>query len=253
MSDTKIFEPGSYRYLRGVRQYSAGIRAQDGYRLERVRFSRPLPLIEGFLRIQQHLETIGRPLAAFGACELRSPEPFTEQGFVDFNNIYMGTLKAWGIYEEGGDNPIARSNVCPELTKPLSPSIHAFTYTVPDAKAKPSFVIAGSAEAPEGMSDYRTHSISLGDLSQEGLLKKGHWVLNEMERRMAGLGFSWADSTATQVYSIHNIHPIMVSEIVKRGAALSGIDWHYNRPPVQDLEFEMYCRSVYAEIVIDTR
>ena len=68
MYDINIFEPGSYRYLKGVRQYSAGIRALDGYRLERVRFSRPLQLIEGFLRIQQHLETIGRPLAAFGAC-----------------------------------------------------------------------------------------------------------------------------------------------------------------------------------------
>jgi hypothetical protein len=45
----------------------------------------------------------------------------------------------------------------------------------------------------------------------------------------------------------------MVNEIVKRGAALSGIDWHYNRPPVKDLEFEMDCRGVYAENVIDTR
>ncbi len=253
MSETKIFEPGSYRYLRGVRQYSAGITALDGYRLERVRFSRPLPLKEGFLHIQKHLENLGRPIAAFGACELRSPEPFTEQGFADFNNLYIGTLKEWGIYEEGGDNPIARSNVIPELNKPLSPSIHAFTYTMPDAKAKPSFVIAGSAETPEGKSDYRTHSICLGDISQEGLMKKGSWVLDEMERRMAGLGFTWADSTATQVYTVHNFHHVMANEIVKRGAALSGIDWHYNRPPVQDLEFEMDCRGVYVENVIDTR
>lgn len=253
MSDTRVFEPGSYRYLRGVRQYSAGITALDGYRLERVRFSRPVPLIEGFLRIRQHLSALGRPLAAFGACELRSPDPFTEQGFAEFNNIYMGTLKEWGIYEEGGDNPVARANVCPELNKPLSPSIHAFTYTMPDADARPSFVVAGSAETPEGKSDYLTHSISFGDVSQEGLMKKGRWVLDEMERRMAGLGFTWADSTATQLYTVHNIHHVMVNEIAKRGASLSGIDWHYNRPPVQGLEFEMDCRGVYVEKIIDTR
>ena len=70
---------------------------------------------------------------------------------------------------------------------------------------------------------------------------------------MAGLGFTCADSTASQLYTVHDIHHIMVNEIVKRGAALSGIDWHYNRPPVKDLEFEMDCRGVYAENVIDTR
>jgi hypothetical protein len=84
-------------------------------------------------------------------------------------------------------------------------------------------------------------------------MKKGRWVLDEMERRMAGLGFTWADTTASQLYTVHDIHHIMVNEIVKRGAALSGIDWHYNRPPVKDLEFEMDCRGVYAENVIDTR
>jgi hypothetical protein len=253
MSDTKIFEPGSYRYIPGARQYSAGVTAMDGYRLERVRFSRPVPLKEAFARIKEHLTGLGRPLAAFAACELRSPEPFTEQGFAEFNDIYMGTLIDWGLYEEGGDNPVARANVCPELHKPASPSIHAFTYTMPEANASPSFIVAGSAEAPEGKGDYLTHSICYGDVSPEGLMKKGTWVLEEMERRMAGMGYTWADSTATQLYTVHNIHHVMANEIAARGAALSGIDWHYNRPPVKNLEFEMDVRAVYVEKVLDTR
>ena len=253
MSDTQVFEPGAYRYVRGVRQYSAGIAAEPGFRLERVRFSSPVRLADGFQLIRQHLESLGRPLAALGACELRSPAPFTEQGFVEFNDLYMGTLKDWGLYEEGGDNPVARSNVCPELYKPASPSLHAFTYTLPDAHAMPSFVVAGSAETPEGMSDYRTNSIRLGDVSQDGLMDKGRWVLGEMERRMAGLGFTWADATATQLYTVHSIHHVMAHEIARRGAAPSGLDWHFNRPPVQDLEFEMDCRAVYVEYVKNTR
>ena len=253
MSETRVFELGGYRYMRGVRQYSAGIAAQTGFRLERVRFSRPVPLEQGFKLAKQHLEAVGRPLTSFGACELRSPAPFTEQGFVEFNDIYMGTLKEWGLYQEGGDNPVARSNVCPELHKPASPSLHAFTYTVPDAKAAPSFVVAGSAEAEEGKGDYRNNSIRLGDVSQDGLMEKGRWVLGEMERRMAALGFTWADATATQLYTVHSIHHLMAGEIARRGAALSGLDWHFNRPPVKDLEYEMDCRAVYVEQVLDTR
>ena len=48
---------------------------------------------------------------------------------------------------------------------------------------------------------------------------------------------------------MHHIHPVMAGEIARRGAALSGLDWHFNRPPVQDLEFEMDCRAVYVEYV----
>ena len=41
----------------------------------------------------------GRPLTALCACELRSPAPFTEAGFRAFNKVYVGTLAAWGLFE----------------------------------------------------------------------------------------------------------------------------------------------------------
>jgi hypothetical protein len=36
---------------------------------------------------------------------------------------------------------------------------------------------------------------------------------------------------------------------VRRGAARSGLTWHYNRPPVVELEYEMDCRGVTVERV----
>jgi hypothetical protein len=67
---------------------------------------------------------------------------------------------------------------------------------------------------------------------------------------MAALGFGWADVTATQVYTVHDIHPFLVDEIVRRGAARGGLIWHYARPPVQGLDYEMDVRGLARELVI---
>jgi hypothetical protein len=72
-----------------------------------------------------------------------------------------------------------------------------------------------------------------------------------MERRLGLLGQSWIGTTATQVYTVHDIHPFLADEIVRRGAAAGGLTWHFCRPPVQGLEYEMDCRGVAAEHFID--
>ena len=193
----------------------------------------------------------GRPASAFAACELRSPAPFTEEGFKAFNLVYVGTLTKWGIYDPATQtNPVARSNVCPESAPPKEPSFHAFSFTVADAGAPGSFVIAGSGEAPEGGASYKDRIIRLGDTSTDGLREKARYVLGEMERRMGILGFGWKDTTAVQVYSVHDIHPLLASEIVKRGAARHGLTWQFCRPPVIGLDYEMDCRGVAEERVI---
>lgn len=248
MSATQQCPSGGYRFIPGVLPYSAGVAAEPGFRIERVAFSRPLPLREGFERIQEILQAAGRPLSAFCACELRSPAPFTQDGFVAFNEVYVGQLKAWGLFV-GELNPVARSNVCPAINPPAEPSFYAFSFTVPDASAPPSFVVAGSAEVPEGRASYRDYTVSLGDTSPEGIHAKAQWVLEEMERRLSALGFGWADVTATQLYTVHDIHAFLPGEIVRRGAARHGLTWHFNTPPVQDLEYEMDCRGVHAEHV----
>ncbi len=246
---TTDFAPGGYAYMPGVFQYSGGVVAGQGLRIERVRFTTPVALTQGFARIESFLKRAGRPLTAFCACELNSPAPFTEDGFKAFNQLYVGTLERWGIYKDGV-NPVARANTCPETTPPREPSFHAFCFTSPARDAMRSFVVAGSGEAPEGKSNYRDHIIARGDLSPAGLRKKAVWVLGEMERRMAALGGSWQEITAAQLYTVHDTHPFLADELARRGAMRHGLTWHLNRPPVVELDYEMDCRAVHAEHVI---
>ena len=246
-----IFTPGGYRFIKGVFQYSAGVAALPGYRIERVTFRERLPLDAGFAAAERIMAAASRPPTAFCACELRSPAPFTETGFRAFNEVYVTTLARWGIFD-GTTNPVARSNVCPAIEPPAAPSFHAFSFTVEDAGAPPSFVIAGSGEAEEGKGSYRDRTVRRGDTSPDGLKAKARFVVAEMERRMAALGFGWRHVSATQVYTVHDFHPFLAEEIVRRGAARAGLTWHYDRPPVQELEFEMDCRGVDIERAVAT-
>ncbi|MEI8189003.1 MAG: hypothetical protein WCI75_04710 [candidate division NC10 bacterium] len=249
MSGAIAYPAGGYRYLKGMFQYAAGVAAEPGFEIERARFLRSVSLEEGFRAIAAHLAGIGRPLAAFCACELRSPAPFTEEGFLAFNRLYVGTLERWGIFRDEA-NPVARSNVCPEINPPVTPSFHAFAYTVPArAGTRESFLVAGSGEAPEGKGNYRDHIVRRGDTSPAGLREKARWVLGEMERRMQALGVGWADVTATQLYTVHDVFPILADEIVRRGAAAGGLTWHFARPPVVDIDYEMDVRGLAREIV----
>jgi hypothetical protein len=247
---TRNFEPGGYRFMPSVFQYSGGVAALPGFEIVRVMFRAPPPLEEGFRRVESFITAAGRPLTAFCACELRSPAPFTEAGFKEFNERYVTTLSRWGIYEGGAVNPVARSNVCPAINPPSQPSFHAFAYTVKAENAAPSFVIAGSGEAVEGKGAYRDNIVRLGDTSPAGVREKARYVLGEMERRMGAFGRRWEDVSAVQLYTVHDIFPFFADEIVRRGAARVGLTWHYNRPPVIDLEYEMDCRGVSHELVL---
>ena len=249
MAGTADFSAGGFRFIPAVFQYSGGVAAAPGYAIARVRFREPLPLREGFAHVERHIKEAGRPLTSFCACELRSPAPFTEQGFRAFNEVYVVTLQKWGLFD-GKVNPVARSNVCPEGDSPAEPSFHAFSFTVASADAAPSFVISGSAEAREGGASYRERTIRHGETSPDALREKGSYVLGEMERRLGAFDLSWADTTATQVYTVHDLHPFLADEIVRRGAARSGLTWHYARPPVRELEYEMDCRGVTTEHVV---
>jgi hypothetical protein len=146
---TSDFAAGNYRFIPAVFQYSAGVAASPGFEIERVRFDRPVALAEGFAQIAKYIQSAGRPLTSFCACELRSPAAFTDEGFRNFNLHYVKTLAEWGIYD-GKTNPVARSNVCPEVDPPAEPSFYAFSFTRPNARTQPSFVIAGSGESQEG-------------------------------------------------------------------------------------------------------
>jgi hypothetical protein len=246
---TRDFAAGNYRFIPAVFQYSSGAAASPGFEIERVRFDRLLPLAEGFARAARYIEAAGRPLTAFCACELRSPAAFTEDGFRSFNQHYVKTLAEWGIFD-GTTNPVARSNVCPEIDPPAEPAFHAFSFTRPRPDAAPSFVIAGGAEARGGAGSYPERIVRYRDLSPEGLKEKVQFTAGEMQNRLAAFEFGWQDTTAVQAYTVHDFHPVMADELVRRGAARSGLTWHFARPPVIDLEYEMDCRRVMRETVI---
>ncbi len=247
MPDVQPFPAGGYRFISHQFQYSGGVAAEPGFRIERARFARPLPLAEGFAAIETHLAGLGRKPTAFCACELRSPGQFTEAGFIAFNRHYVQQLAAWDIFHDEV-NPVARSNVCPEIDPPAAPAFYAFSYTVPGEGG--GFVAAGSGEAREGGASYAERIVRRGDQSPAAMREKARFVLGAMEDRMAPLGFGWPAVTGTQVYTVFDIHPFLADEIVARGAAAAGLTWHFARPPVEGLDFEMDVRGLAREIVI---
>ncbi|MGO8908498.1 MAG: hypothetical protein ACLQDM_04100 [Bradyrhizobium sp.] len=250
---TRDFAAGDYRFIPAVFQYSSGAAADPGFEIERVRFDRPTALADGFAQAAEYIRAAGRPLTSFCACELRSPAAFSEAGFLAFNQHYVKALADWGIFD-GTSNPVARSNVCPEIDPPAEPSFYAFSFTRPRLRqgvaATPDFVIAGGAEARGGAGSYPERIVRYRDLSPEGMKEKVRFTVGEMESRLAAFGFGWKDTTAVQAYTVHDFHAVMAGELVRRGAARSGLTWHYARPPVIDLEFEMDCRRVSQEVVI---
>ena len=70
------------------------------------------------------------------------------------------------------------------------------------------------------------------------------------ERRIGAFGFGWRDATATQLYTVFDIHSFLADEFVARGAMMAGLTWHYARPPVEGLDFEVDVRGVSRELVV---
>ena len=248
MSDAKVFSDGGYRYVNGVFQYSAGVAAQPGHEIHRIRLRQPLPLAQGFEAAAAYLRGVGRPLTAFCACELRSSAPYSEGSFEQFNRQYVTTLEAWGIYRDGV-NPVARTNVCPLFNAPAEPQMAAFSVTVPSSSVRGSFIVAGGGEAREGGASYRESIVRLGDVSIEGMRDKIRFVAAEMERRLSVLGFGWSDAVSVQAYTVHDIGSLVAEELVRR-CGTDGIAWHLCRPPIVNLEFEMDVRGATNEILV---
>ena len=214
-------------------------------------FDRLLPLAEGFAQVAEYVRGSGRPLTSFCACELRSPAAFTEDGFRTFNQHYVKTLAEWGLFD-GSINPVARSNVCPEIDPPSEPSFYAFSFTRPSqgTGATPTFVIAGGAELSDGSGSYPERIVRYRDLTADGVREKVRFTVGSMEERLGAFGLGWKDTTGVQAYTVHDFHPMISDELVGRGATRSGLTWHFARPPVIDLEYEMDCRRVMRETVI---
>ena len=247
---TSDFPAGNYRFIPAVFQYSSGAAANPGYEVERVRFDKMPPLAEGFALIKQVYRGGGtaadvvlrlRVALAGGVHRRRLPEiqPALRQD-------------AGGMGPVRRDQPIrwrAAMSV-PEIDPPAEPSFYAFSFTRPSTDTTPSFVIAGGAESRDGPGTYSERTVRYRDLSPDGLKEKVRFTVGSMESRLAAFGFGWKDTTAAQAYTVHDFHPVIADELVRRGVMRSGLIWHFARPPVVDLEYEMDCRRVMRETVI---
>ncbi|MDB5619149.1 hypothetical protein [Tardiphaga sp.] len=248
---TLDFAAGNYRYIPAGFQFSSGVAAHADFEIERVRFDKLVPLADGFSLIADYILGAGRPLTALCACELRSPAAVDSDGFRAFNQHYVKTLVEWGIYDGTSDNnPVARSNVCPEIDPPTEPSFYAFSFTRPMLGARPSCVISGGGEVRGGPGSFVERLVRYRDLSPEGWQEKVNFTVRSITQRLEALGFAWSDTTGTQVYTVHDFHALVVDELVRQGAAHAGLNWHFARPPVLDMEFEIDTRRVMREFVI---
>lgn len=241
---------GHYSFLKGIAPYSAGAVADPGFEIEHARFRQPIPLTEGFERLRAHLASRKIPVTSLCGMELRSPAPFTFQGFSDFNAGYISVIKGWGVFVDNM-NPIARTNIAPEIAPPREPSLYGFSYTVPSLGKEKTFVVAGAGELPEG-SLKPEDVIRRNDTSPDALREKIRYVMGLMTGRLKGLDVSWDLATAIEIYTIHPICAHLANEIVKpaRLGAAHGFTWHYSRPPIVTIEYEMDLRGCAREILI---
>lgn len=238
--------------MRGGSAYSAGVVAAPGFAIEQVRFARAIPLTAGFELVDAHLCAAQRPRAALCAIALRSPAPFTFAGFKEFNTGYVEVLKSWDVMVDG-INPVARTNVAPEVDPPSEPSLYSFAYTVPAEGTAASFVVSGAGEMPEGATG-PNDVVRRGETSPDAIAEKARCVLGLVEGRMHGLGADWHQVTTTNVYTVHDVNALLAAEILPRigPAGLHAVTWHYTRPPIVTIEFEMdlfggVCLSLHKE------
>lgn len=241
---------GNYSFVRGIAPYSGGAVASAGYEVVHARFAQPVALRRGFAEAKAHIEASGRPIAALCGMELRSPKPFTFQGFNDFNAGYVDVLRDWGILLDSV-NPVARTNIAPEIGAPAEPSLYGFSFTRPATGSARTFVVAGAGELPEGSLD--PHDVvRRGETSADALRAKIRFVMGLMKGRMTQMGVTWNDATVTEIYTVHPICQFVAAEITRpmeRGA-VHGMTWHYSRPPIVSIEYEMDVRGCRTEVVL---
>ena len=247
----KSNEAGGYRFVPGIAPYSSGVVAMQGFEIVHVALQTQLPWHDGLNAARRYVEAKKLTCRNLCAVELRCPQPYTLEGFIDFNNQYRRLLNAWEMLVDGL-NPVARTNVAPVVDPPREAMLFAFSYTRPSDLSRRTFVVAGGGELPDGELTER-RIVRVGETSPEALIEKAECVAEIMNSRMQGLGGSRELLTVLDVYTAHPLRPRLESVLVSRLPAIAsrGVHWFYSRPPIVDIEFEMDMRGVVCEEVVD--
>jgi hypothetical protein len=62
----------------------------------------------------------------------------------------------------------------------------------------------------------------------------------------------WGRATAINVYTVHEIASFLTEALLKPCGG-NAVTWHYTRPPIHGLEFEMDVRGVRRSYTISLR
>ena len=191
---------------------------------------------------------MGDPGPPFVGSNSGRPVRSRSRGFAEFNADYSKILQDWGLFVDG-INPIARTNVAPEVSPPDVPALFGFSYTRPcDPSRPPTFVVSGAGELTEGILAHEA-IVRVGETSSHAMIEKATFVMDLMETRLFGLGADWSRVTEVDIYTIHALELIVPDVILKRigQAGALGVRWFFSRPPIIGIEFEMDVRGVRAE------
>jgi hypothetical protein len=237
---------GNFQFLKGSGPYSSGAAASPGYEVVHAIFNPLPPLEKAFGLIERHLASEKRPIQALCGMELRIPKALSFEGFDQFNQPYIEKLKQWNLHVEGL-NPVARTNVAIEVSPVAVPSVYGFCYTEPSGFRGKTFVVAGAGELRSGQDIVRR-----GDTSAEGMREKAKYVLEVMAGRLKDMGVAWTDVTATNIYTVFSLDPLLKDTILPAlgEATRHGVRWHFARPPIISIDFEMDIRGVRQEITL---
>lgn len=241
---------GGYRFVPGISPYSAGVMADTDHAIRRITVRSPVPWQEGFDLIDQVLADAGRPARSLCSIELRCHRPHSFGGFGSFNDQYREALDERGVLLEGGENPVARTNVAPATDPGAETELHAFGFTIEDERGeRPSFIISGAGDLRD-QADLRPEAIvGAGRTWEASNVDRTTAVLDEIQGRLNGMDLSWTDTDAVVVYSAESIHAVLEPVLLARlgRAARRGIQWYLARPPIEGLLFEMDARGGVQE------
>lgn len=251
MTEPVTHASGAYRYLPGGSTFSNGLAAEPGYRIVEWELAEPLPLEPAFRRVGQELDAHGLGWDALAGVDLRSPEPFTPEGFAAFNVEYLQALGRHYPLDDRTPNPLTRTNVAPVEPFVPVPSVRAVQVVEPGADATGGdFVLSGVAEVTGAPGPENT--VAHLDTSDAGLRAKVDFVAAELAGRLGQLGVAVGEARIVDAYTAQ---PLGWLELVLAGTFSAvpryGLRRWLARPPVTDLEFELGCKRLSAHRYLD--
>ncbi|MGH9627047.1 MAG: 2-amino-5-chloromuconate deaminase CnbZ, partial [Bryobacteraceae bacterium] len=143
------------------------------------------------------------------------------------------------------------TNIAPEIGASEAPALYGFSYTAKAGGGRRTFVVAGGGELPEGSLD--PHDVvRRGETSADALREKVRFVMGLMSGRLKEMGVTWDTATNVNMYTVHSICGMLAEEIIRPmgASAIHGVTWHYSRPPIVSIEYEMDLRGTDREIVL---